>query len=336
MVNRQASSARASWRCSALSSWSSAISGATTSRTWCAIRRSATGSCSAAHPIRWASASRRCSTGSASTPLTITAAWSSETVPAAIASRTGSWSWSRACASSRRRLASRLVCRVGVGPVAAGVGGAGSVPRSRRSAWWADAELELGEPVPQRGERGEGWRRFGRAASTRVRGRRAGRGRRGDGGDRGRDRVRLGSSNTVAIQGILASATDSPGPGMGYSGQLWTSISDSFWSAGCCGLDTRSLALAARPPGEVATTAVLPRATVDQRRTVLELRSTTDHPPPLERLTRAASLAPRSQPRRPRAAWSRHSLAGARCSTTGCCQRILASARTRCRGAPAP
>ena len=50
MVNRQASSASASWRCRALSSWSSAISGATTSRTWCASRRSATGSCSAAQP----------------------------------------------------------------------------------------------------------------------------------------------------------------------------------------------------------------------------------------------------------------------------------------------
>ena len=56
--------------------------------------------------------SRRCSTGSASTPFTITTACSSETWPAAIASRTGSWSRSRACASSRRRLASRLVCRV--------------------------------------------------------------------------------------------------------------------------------------------------------------------------------------------------------------------------------
>ena len=48
IVNRHASSASASWRCSALSSWSSAISGATTSRTCWASRRSATGSCAAA------------------------------------------------------------------------------------------------------------------------------------------------------------------------------------------------------------------------------------------------------------------------------------------------
>ncbi len=42
-----------------------------------------------------------------------------------------------------------------------------------------------------------------------------------------------GSPNTVAIQGILASSTDSPGPGMGYFGQLWRSISKACWSLRC-------------------------------------------------------------------------------------------------------
>ncbi len=51
------------------------------------------------------------------------------------------------------------------------------------------------------------------------------------------------SSNAVVIQGILASATDNPGPGMRHSGQLWRSIFESFWSRQQCGLDTRSLAL---------------------------------------------------------------------------------------------
>ena len=213
MVNRQASSASASWRCRALSSCSSAISGATTSSTRCASRRSATGSCSAAHPIRCASASRRCSTGNASTPLTITAACSSDTCPAAIASRTGSWSWSRACASSSRRFASRLVCRVALAqwlPVSAAPA---SAPRSRRSAWWAtrssssvtrlrSAPREVREsassgPVRDQQPTSVRW-----SSSVWIRATAAAIG------------CASGAPNTVAIQGILASGTDTPGPGM--------------------------------------------------------------------------------------------------------------------------
>ncbi len=92
------------------------------------------GSNSLAGLIRWASALRRCSTGSASTPLTISAAWSSETVPAAMASRTGSWSRSSACASSRRRFASRFVCRVSLAHQDAVSAAPVSVPSSRTSA----------------------------------------------------------------------------------------------------------------------------------------------------------------------------------------------------------
>ena len=189
IVNRHASSASASWRCSAWSSWSSAISGATTSRTWCASRRSATGSCSAARPIRCASAFRRCSTGNASTPVTITTACSSETLsgghrvpdrlvvvvqgvargPGGAWRRVWSagWCWPSSCSCRRRR---------------------GSAPRSRRSACWAWRELELGDLVPQRGQRGQ--------VGVGLGGRQGPQGEvgdlaqlSGDGGDRGRDRV---------------------------------------------------------------------------------------------------------------------------------------------------
>ena len=73
-------------------------------------------------PIRWVSASRRCSTGSASTPLTITTACSSETWPAAIASLTGSWSQSSACATA--------------GGASRRVWSAGSVLAHRRRCRW--------------------------------------------------------------------------------------------------------------------------------------------------------------------------------------------------------
>ena len=176
-------------------------------------------------PIRWVSALRRCSTGSASTPLTITAACSSETWPAAIASRTGSWSWSRALARARRRLASRLVCRVVLAHQAAVSAAPVSAPRSWTSARCGMPSSSAVTRCLQPVQRGEGWRRSRCAASTRARARRPGRRSAGDGGDRGRHRVCRVSSNAVAIQGILASGTDSPGPGMGYFGQLWRSIS---------------------------------------------------------------------------------------------------------------
>ncbi len=84
--------------------------------------------------------------------------------------RTGSWSWSRACASSRRRFASRLVCRVGVGPVAAGVRGAGLSAEVETVGVVGVAELELGDLVPQLRPGRSGWsrsRRPGRVHSPR-------------------------------------------------------------------------------------------------------------------------------------------------------------------------
>ena len=261
MVNRQASSASASWRCRALSSCASAISGATTSRTWCASRRSATGSCSAARPIRWASAWRRCSTGSASTPFTITTACSSETVAGGhrvpdrlvvvvqgvARERGGAW---RRVWSAGWLLAHQAA--VSAAPWLA--------PRSRWSAWWATrssssvsrcrnavTEARVSASSVSLIDHSRGSPSWSRSAWNRA--------------TRAATGCASGSPNTVAIQGILASATDSPGPG------TRTKFRD-----------------------------------VDKYFEVF-----------LERWM----------------LWSRHSLAGARCSTTGQLQRILNQRHTR-------
>ena len=215
MVNRQASSARASWRCRAFSSWASAISGATTSRTRCASRRSATGSCSLARPIRWVSASRRCSTGSASTPLTITTACSSETcagghrVPDRLV----------VVVQGVRELQAALGVPFGlpgrVGPVAARVGGTGLGAEVEPVGVVGERELELGDLRARscaravRGGQVSASRRDQQPRSA------TSSSRRGSGGDRDVTGCASGSPNTVAIQGILASTTDSSGPGTG-------------------------------------------------------------------------------------------------------------------------
>ncbi len=108
------------------------------------------------------------------------------------------------------------------------------------------------------------------------------------------------SSNAVVIQGILASTTDSPGPGMRHFRQLWRSISKVFWSRQRCGLDTRSLALAARPPDSCSTssTSVMPNPGADRHPAPYpspSLRiSTTHHPQP--RRTGLDTLAPAARP----------------------------------------
>ena len=90
-----------------------------------------------------------------------------------------------------------------------------------------DPELELGDPVPQRGQRGKVSASVSLGQSTRVVGprrwsRSAWRRRPGS------DRVASGSPNTVAIQGILASATDNPGPRTGLGSGMWTTFLESF------------------------------------------------------------------------------------------------------------
>ena len=263
MVNRQASSASASWRCRALSSWASAISGATTSRTRCASRRSATGSCSA-----WP-ADQVC--------LGVAAVLDRQRVHT-LDDHHGLFFGHL---PGGHRVPDRFVVVVqGVGEVQAALGvpfglpgrrwpsscscrrRRPSAPRSRRSAWRAtrssssvtrlrSAPREVREsassgPVRDQQPTSARW-----SSSVWIR------------GDSGRDRVRPGSSNTVAIQGILASGTDTPGPRMRHFRHRWRSISKvsgaamsvvstSSTSGGTTessrGLDTRSLALAARPP----------------------------------------------------------------------------------------
>ena len=189
MVNRQASSASASWRCRALSSCSSAISGATTSRTWCASRRSATGSCSAAQAdqvglgVAAVLDRQRVDTLDDHHRLLLGDAGRRPSRPGPARGRGPA-----RCASSRRRLASRLVCRVGWPsrlPVSAAPG---SAPRSRRSAWWAwrsSSSVIWCRSCGQGGQVGLG---LGRAQGPQpevgdlVQ-------LLGDGGDRGRDRV---------------------------------------------------------------------------------------------------------------------------------------------------
>ena len=75
-----------------------------------------------------------------------------------------------------------------VGPLAAGVGGAGLAPRSRWSALPGVPELELGDPVPQRGQGGQvrPVSVLGSRPQCEVRDLAE---LAGDGGDRGRDRV---------------------------------------------------------------------------------------------------------------------------------------------------
>ena len=234
----------------------------------------------AAHPIRWASASRRCSTGNASTPFTITTACSSDTLPAAIAVRTGSWSWSRACASSRRRFASRLVCRVGFAQWLLVSAAPAAAPRSSRSAWraWRSSSsviwcrncgqggqvgLGLGRPQGPQPEVGDLVQQLG------------------DGGDRGRHRVLSGVVECrchTGNSGIRPPTLPVPEPGFcpacgqsfsAVSGDLdvvvstlarWRSLLDQREP-----VDTRSLALAARPAGTPSTLARW-RSLLDLRR----------------------------------------------------------------------
>ena len=142
----------------------------------------------------------------------------------------------RRCARSRRRLASRLVWRVGVGPPGCGVGGTGSAPRSRRSAWWA-----------WRSSSSVIWCRSWRRGAVRLVSVSAGRRVHspevgdvvqllGDGGDRGRDRVLLRcrrmplSYREFWHRPPTSRAENRLGSGM------WTASRKS-WSPHCRGLD---------------------------------------------------------------------------------------------------
>ena len=134
-----------------------------------------------------------------------------------------------------------------VGPVAARVGGTCGGSEIEAVGLVGDPELELAQLVPQRGHRGDGvassvalidhsrgspsWSRsaWNRAARTAT-------------------GCASGVPNTVAIQGILASGTDTPGPRMRAFPASVEKHFQSFWSGDVDGLDTRSLALAARPP----------------------------------------------------------------------------------------
>ena len=221
-------------------------------------------------------------------------------VPAAIASRTGSWSWSRACASSRRRFASRLVCRVVLAHQAAVSVAPWFAPRSRRSAWLATrssssasrcrnaaTEARVSASSVSLIDQSRGSPSWSRSAWNRA--------------TRAATGCASGSPNTVAIQGILASTTDSPGPRTGVLPACGQVFSECFWSGRCRGLDKldqRGVALDHRSDSATAT-ATYPGADRD----------------PAPYLSRRCAFPPPDdlQPR----GWSRHSLAGARCSTTG-------------------
>ena len=310
MVNRQASSARASWRCRAWSSWASAISGATTSRTRCASRRSATGSCSAAHPIRCASASRRCSTGNASTPLTITTACSSDTLPAAIASLTGSWSWSRALRELQPALRVPPGLPGPVGPVAARVGGTGRGAEVEPVGVAGVAELELGDLVPQRGQRGQvGLGLGGREGPQPEVGDLVQ--QLGDGGDRGRHRVLSGVVECRCHTGNSGirhrqSRSQNRGSVRHVDNHFRPFLVTWMWWS------RHSLA------GARCSTSGNP-STLARWRSLLDQREPVD--------TRSLALA-RSTTRGTR----RHSLAGARCSTSG---ELSRTRRAATRSAPA-
>ena len=115
-----------------------------------------------------------------------------------------------------------------VGPPGGGVGGTGLSAEVEAVGVVGVAELELGDLVPQLGQGGQVGLGLGRAQGPQpevgdlVQ-------LLGDGGDRGRDRVAGPvSSNAVVIQGILASATDTPGDRdrCGHSSeQLWRRVS---------------------------------------------------------------------------------------------------------------
>ena len=98
-------------------------------------------------------------------------------------------------------------------------------PRSRRSAWWASPELELGDPVPQRGHEA----RLSASSVSADRPESAvpelGRGRRGTAATVAVTGCCPVRRMTVAIQGILASTTDNPGPGTG----LWFRDVDKYF-----------------------------------------------------------------------------------------------------------
>ncbi len=134
-----------------------------------------------------------------------------------------------------------------VRPVAARVGGTGRGAEVEPVGVVGVAELELGDLVPQLRPGRSGWSRSRRPGGSTARGRRP----RAAAGRRRRSWTSTGccpvSSNAVVIQGILASTTDSFGPGKpGHSGQTGERVSRDFW-------DSMSWSRQARPAGIAAS-----------------------------------------------------------------------------------
>ena len=157
------------------------------------------------------------------------------------------------------------------------------------------AELELGDLVPQLGQGGQVGLGLGRAQGPQpevgdlVQ-------LLGDGGDRGRDRV---------LSGVVECRCHTGNSGIGHrqsrtgNAAFPTAVEkyfESFWSPQRCGLDTRSLALAARPPESGCASQPPPCATRER---------TPDPAPYLSPLLRSFHH-PRPATARE---WSRHSLA---------------------------
>ena len=265
MVNRQASSASASWRCRALSSWSSAISGATTSRTRCASRRSATGSCSAAQTdqvclgVAAVLDRQRVDTLDDHHRLLLGHLSGGHRVPDRLVVvvqgvRELQAALGVAFGLPGRRWPSRRRCRWRRGSRRGRGGRPGVATRSSSSVTRCrSAAREVRVSASSVWLRDQQPRSASSSSSAWNR------------GDRAATGCASGSPNTVAIQGILASGTDTPGPGMrAFPGSRWRSISKVSGAA----------------MSVVSTSSTSGR----------------DH---------------RVKP------WSRHSLAGARCSTTG-------------------
>ena len=110
-------------------------------------------------------------------------------------------------------------------------------PRSRRSAWWATRSSSSVSSVPQRGQRGQGVGQLGVRSGTSSRAPARWSRSAWNRATAAATGCASGSPNTVAIQGILASSTDSPGPRTGLCPACGQVFFDCFWSARCRGLD---------------------------------------------------------------------------------------------------
>ena len=190
----------------------------------------------------------------------------------------------------------------------------GSAPRSRRSAWWACAELELGDPVPQRGQGGQVGRRSRRPGGSTARGPRARRSSLETAAIMDVTGCCPVSSNTVVIQGILASTTDNPGPRIGaHSGQLWTKYLRKCLLERRRMSGSRHASPAGQARGSTIGSAFRPRALrCSTTETAASASSTTAVPDPGADRHPAPYLSPslRLSPPAPATAreWSRHSL----------------------------